>query len=83
MEIKAAKNKVGTPLRTTDVDLLYGHGFDEENNLIEYAISIGLVQQKGAWLNFNGVKFQRADLMDDAALRKDIEAAVKASLEKK
>lgn len=83
LEIKAAKNKVGTPLRTTEVDLLYGQGFDEENNLIEYAISIGLVQSKGAWLNFNGRKFQRADLMDDKELRLDIATAVHAKLTEK
>lgn len=49
IEIKAVKNKVGNPLRSTEVDLLYGQGFDTGKDLIDYAARKGLITQKGAW----------------------------------
>lgn len=54
MRIRAVKNKVGTPTRSTEVDLIYGVGFDVENDFITYAKNIGVIQQSGAWFSFNG-----------------------------
>jgi recombination protein RecA len=54
MKLKAVKNKVGTPLRQTLVDLIYGIGIDTEADAVEYAISVGAIQQSGAWFDVPG-----------------------------
>ncbi len=71
VRIKAIKNKVGTPFRQTEVDLVYGVGFDTEADLVEYGIAVGAIRQAGAWFKMpDGTQFQgRANLKD--ALRDD------------
>jgi recombination protein RecA len=59
IRIKAVKNKVGTPLRETIVDLYYPGtgrtpGFDHIGDLITYASDIGLFEMSGSWYNFEG-----------------------------
>jgi recombination protein RecA len=54
MEIKAAKNKVGSPYRSTIVDLIYGEGIDRESDLISYASKVGVIEVAGKWHKFNG-----------------------------
>jgi recombination protein RecA len=54
LELKAVKNKVGTPLRSTIIDLLYEAGFDTMKDFIEYAIKINAIEKSGAWYKFDG-----------------------------
>lgn len=52
LEIKGVKNKVGSPLRSTLVSLIYGVGFDKDADFIEYAVGQGIIEKKGAWYNY-------------------------------
>jgi recombination protein RecA len=54
MRIRAVKNKVGTPARSTEVDLIYGVGFDTEADFATYAVNTGAIQQSGAWFQLPG-----------------------------
>jgi recombination protein RecA len=54
LQIKAVKNKVGSPMRLTIVDLLYGIGFDMVKDLLTEAIKYGTVEKSGAWYSFQG-----------------------------
>jgi recombination protein RecA len=58
LKIKAVKNKVGTPLHETVIDLYYpGNefeaGFDKVSNLIEYASMRGLFEIAGCWYSID------------------------------
>ena len=58
IELKAVKNKVGTPLRSTIVDLYYpgtrfASGFDLIGDAITYASKKGLFQMSGSWYNMD------------------------------
>jgi recombination protein RecA len=91
LHLKAVKNKVGIPLKETDVDLIYASGFDTYKNLIEYAITLEVIQQAGAWYRFKGTNIgnglpktveaikSRKSLMKQ--IRDGIEAALKAQRE--
>lgn len=54
LKIKAVKNKVGAPMRETFVDLVYGKGLDTWKDLIDYGVTLGVIEKSGAWYSFNG-----------------------------
>jgi recombination protein RecA len=59
MEIKAIKNKVGIPKKSTTLDLYYPGasdtvGFDKMGDLLNYAVHEGVVEKSGAWYAFKG-----------------------------
>ena len=54
IHIKCVKNKVGTPLKETDIDLIYGSGFDTMKSLVEYGVTLEVINQAGAWYRFQG-----------------------------
>jgi len=53
LKIKAVKNKVGPPMRETFVDLVYGAGLDTYKDLIQYGVTLGVIEKSGAWYSFN------------------------------
>ncbi len=59
LRLKAVKNKVGTPLRETLVDLYYPGtefecGFDYIGDMITYASKRGLFEMSGSWYSLDG-----------------------------
>jgi recombination protein RecA len=54
MKLRAVKNKVGPPTRSTVLDLIYGVGIDTFSDFVTYAKDVGAIQQAGAWFKFNG-----------------------------
>jgi len=77
--LTAVKNKVsGSPYSTTDITLLYSTGWDKKDDMIEYAIQLGVIQP-GAWLVYEGKKYRRNDLTDSPVYEK-MEESVKAAL---
>ena len=58
LRLKAVKNKVGTPLRETTINLYYPDtnypcGLDTVGDLITYASNIGLFEMSGSWYNMD------------------------------
>lgn len=58
LRVKAIKNKVGTPLHETVLDLYYPDnefepGLDKISNVIEYASMRGLFEMSGSWYSLN------------------------------
>jgi len=61
IRLKAVKNKVGTPLRETVVDLYYPEtrfptGFDTIGDLITYASGLDLFTLSGSWYSYEGTQ---------------------------
>ena len=76
VKIKSVKNKVGTPYRLTEVDLLYTGdrmGFDVEGDLLESATELGVVEKSGSWYNY---KSERLGQGKDNAVKSIIEAGL-------
>lgn len=85
IRIRAVKNKVGTPTRSTEVDLIYGVGIDTEADFAQYAVNTGAIQQGGAWYQFPGGFDKVQGLNAVKALLKsspEVKAAVVAEIEK-
>lgn len=63
MILKNIKNKCADPFEETIVDLYYATGFDKDDDSINHAQEIGVLEGT-AWLTFKGEeeKFRRADI---------------------
>lgn len=55
LKIKAAKNKCGSPMRETFVNLMYGSGLDIYADLVEVSVKSGVITKKGAWYSFGEI----------------------------
>ena len=73
------KNKLGRPFISGETILYFGKGFDKTTEIINVAISVGLIERGGAWYNFvdhlgGAQKFQGKDRVIEylAASPKDL-----------
>jgi recombination protein RecA len=54
VKVKIVKNKVAPPFAEAEFDILYNHGINKEGSILEVGINDGVVDKKGAWLQFDG-----------------------------
>jgi recombination protein RecA len=54
VKVKIVKNKVAPPFAEAEFDILYNHGINKEGSVLDVGIEAGIVDKKGAWLQFNG-----------------------------
>lgn len=55
--VKAVKNKVAPPFKSTEVDLLFDVGISKELDLLDAALKYNIVTKNGAWLQHEGKNF--------------------------
>lgn len=85
LEIKAVKNKVGTPLLSTKVDLIYGRGLDTFKDFIEFAVKEEVIEKSGAWYSFNGERLAQGltNTVECVRTSNEIFNKIKSKLEEK
>jgi recombination protein RecA len=54
VKVKIVKNKVAPPFAEAEFDIIYNHGIDKEGCLLDVGVENGVVEKKGAWLQFSG-----------------------------
>lgn len=82
IKAKIIKNKVAPPFRTAEFDIIFGEGIDKTGELIDTAISLGIIKKGGAWLTYNDAKIQGRDsfrqlLKDNPEMALEIETQLK------
>ncbi len=84
--VKVVKNKVASPFKVTEFDILYGEGISLEGELIDVGVKQGIVDKAGAWYSYNGDRIGqgkdnvRRFLKENPAIAEDIEQRVRAIL---
>ena len=54
VKTKIVKNKVAPPFVEAEFDIIYNHGINKEGSILDVGIETGVVEKKGAWLQFKG-----------------------------
>jgi recombination protein RecA len=84
VKVKIVKNKVAPPFAEAEFEIIYDHGINKEGSIIEVGITHGVVDKKGAWLQFEGEligqgkEAARQALADKPELAQKIIAAIMA-----
>jgi len=80
---KVVKNKVSPPFMEAEFDIIYGQGINWEGDLIAVGLAKGVIEKKGAWLQFDGEMIgqgkeaSRQALQDNPELAQKILARIK------
>lgn len=81
--IKIVKNKVSTPHKEAETDLIYGKGFSKEGDIVDLGVIHGIIEKSGAWYTYNKANIGQgrnnvaAALELDNSLAEEIEAKIR------
>jgi recombination protein RecA len=84
--VKIVKNKVASPFREAEFDILYGEGASREGDLIDMGVAKNIVEKSGSWFSYRGERLgqgrenSRVFLKDNPALAEKLDDELRAAL---
>jgi recombination protein RecA len=85
-KVKVVKNKVASPFREAEVDILYGEGISREGDLLDLGAEQEVVEKSGSWFSFQGERIgqgrdnARTFLKEHPEIRERIDAAIRQKI---
>jgi recombination protein RecA len=76
-KVKVVKNKVASPFREAEFDILYGEGASREGDLIDLGVARNLVDKSGSWYSYRGERIGQGRENSRVYLKEHPEAAQK------
>ena len=52
--VKVVKNKLASPFKQAEFDIIFGEGISREGSLIDFGVEQDIVNKSGAWYTFDG-----------------------------
>jgi len=83
---KIVKNKVASPFKQAEFDIMYGKGISKEGSLLDVSVELGIVKKAGAWFTYEGEQLGQGRenvktfLMENPMLIEEIDARVREHL---
>jgi len=75
--VKVVKNKVASPFRQAEFDILYGKGISKEGDLLDLAVARNLIEKSGAWYSYGTERIGQGRENARRFLKENKEAASK------
>lgn len=55
-KVKVVKNKVASPFKTCEVDLIFGKGISRTGEIVDLGVNLDLIKKSGSWFSYNDQK---------------------------
>ncbi len=81
--VRIVKNKVAPPLRVAEMDIMAEEGISKSGGLLDVAVDLGLIEQKGSFFNYKGKVLAQGrqgvkmELDQDKKLAEEIEKKIR------
>ncbi len=85
-KVKVVKNKVASPFREAEFDIIYGEGVSKEGDLLDLGVAQNLVEKSGSWFSYKGERIgqgrenARQFLKDNADIREAVDVELRKAL---
>jgi len=80
--VRVVKNKIAPPFRDAEFDILFGKGINQEGELLDLGVNLGLIQKSGTGVSYGedrmgqGRENARRFLIDNLAIKEELQAAI-------
>jgi recombination protein RecA len=84
--VKVVKNKVASPFREAEFDIIYGEGVSREGDLLDLGVAQNLVEKSGSWFSYKGDRIgqgrenSRQFLKDNPDVRQGLDLELRTTL---
>jgi len=75
--VKVVKNKVASPFRLAEFDIMYNEGISREGGLLDVGIAAGVLSKTGAWFNYGDTRLGQGRENARDFLKANSEIAIK------
>jgi recombination protein RecA len=85
-KVKVVKNKVASPFREAEFDIIYGEGISKEGDLLDLGVAQNLVEKSGSWFSYKGERIgqgrenARQFLKDNPDIRQAVDTELRKTL---
>ena len=85
-KVKVVKNKVASPFREAEFDIIYGEGVSREGDLIDLGSAQNVIEKSGSWFSYKGDRIgqgrenARQFLKDNPDIRQSIDQELRKAL---
>src|SRR4051812_39056038 len=85
-KVKVVKNKVASPFREAEFDIIYGEGVSKEGDLLDLGVAQNLVEKSGSWFSYKGDRIgqgrenARQFLKDNPDIKENLDTELRKTL---
>ncbi|MCH9700843.1 MAG: recombinase RecA, partial [Actinomycetia bacterium] len=84
--VKVVKNKIASPFKQAEFDILYGKGISKEGSLIDMGVEQGFIRKSGSWFTYDGEQMgqgkenARKFMIENPEIAAEVEKKIKEKL---
>ena len=85
-KVKVVKNKVASPFREAEFDIIYGEGVSKEGDMLDLGVAQNVIEKSGSWFSYKGDRIgqgrenARQFLKDNPDMRHTIDIELRKAL---
>jgi recombination protein RecA len=85
-KVKVVKNKLASPFREAEFDIVYGEGISREGEMIDLGVQHNVIEKSGSWFSYKterigqGRENARQFLKDNQDIRQSIDTELRKAL---